>query len=189
MIRTAILLLTAGPAAAHGTLPGSGGFASGMAHPFLAGEHLLLLIGLGLLIGGHGLRRPLLGLLAGLVVGYGLTLLEPGPLQAAILMLALVIGGLLTAAMRVSDVMVLATALFAGLLVGADTDGPTGNSAIMAYAGVTAAAFLIVLNTMALAYLGARRLDGLPLRVAGSWIAAAAILVLAFLARGALGVA
>jgi urease accessory protein len=190
MIRlAALLLLAASPAAAHGTLPGGGGFYAGAAHPFLAGDHLLLLIGLGVLLGRLGLRRPLLGLLAGLVTGFGLTLLHLGPLQPAILMLAVVIGGVLAAAIRINGLTAIVIATIAGLLIGADTDGPTGGTAIIAYAGVTAAVFLIVLNSMALAHYGGGRLNGVPLRVAGSWIAAAAILVLAFLARGAVGVA
>ncbi len=185
MIRlAALLLLAATPAAAHGTLPGGGGFAAAFAHPFVAGEHLLLLVGLGALLGRTGARRPLLGLLAGLAGGFGLTLLQLGPLQPAILMLALVIGGVLAAAIPVSGMATIGVALVAGLLIGADTDGST---AAIAYAGVTAAVCLIVLNTMALARLGATGLNGVPLRVAGSWIAAAAILVLAFVVRESLG--
>jgi urease accessory protein len=190
MIRlAALLLLAATPATAHGTLPGGGGFVSGMAHPFLAVDHLLLLIGLGILLGRLGPRRPLLGLLAGLVTGFGLTLLQFGPMQPVILMLALIIGGVLAAAIRINDLTAIFVATTTGLLIGADTDGPAGSTVIIAYAGVAAAVFLIVLNCMALAHYGSGKLNGVPLRVAGSWIAAAAILVLALLARGALGVA
>jgi hydrogenase/urease accessory protein HupE len=186
MIRLATLLLTAGPAAGHGTLPGAGGFQAGVAHPFAAGEHLLLLLGLGALLGRQGQRRPLIGLLAGLTCGLGLTPLHLGPMQPAILMLALVTGGVLAAAIPVGNRAMTAVALAAGLLVGADTDGGT---TIAAEAGVLAGVFLIVLNAMALAHLGAGRLRGVPLRVAGSWVAAAAILVFAFVLRNALGAA
>ncbi len=187
MIRLALLaLLAATPAAAHGTLPGGGGFQAGVAHPFLAAEHLLLLIGLGALLGRQGLRRPLAGLLIGLICGLGLTLLHWGPMQPAILILALVVGGLLAAAIPVGDAVLIGIATVAGILVGADTDGAT---VIGAYVGVIAGVFLIVLNSMALARLGATWLNGVPLRVAGSWVAAAAILVLAFLLRTTLGVA
>ncbi len=182
------LILAASPVLAHGTLPGDGGFASGMLHPFLATDHLLLLISIGVLLGRGGMRSPLLALLAGLVLGFGLTQLSLGPMQPANLMLALVVGGVLAAAIRVSGAITIATAFVAGLLVGADTDGPIGTAAITAYFGVTVAVLLIVLNCMALAQLGATWLNGIPLRVAGSWITAVAILVLAFLARSGLGV-
>jgi hydrogenase/urease accessory protein HupE len=182
MIRPAVLaLISASPAAAHGTLPGGGGFYAGAAHPFLAADHLLLLIGLGVLMGRTAARAALIPLIAALVAGFAAATLHLGPLQPAILILALVTGGLLSAAIPVSPAMLGLIAAAAGLLVGADTDGAT---AILAYAGVIIAACLIVLNSMALAHLGAPRLNGVPLRVAGSWIAAAAILILAFLLRG-----
>lgn len=73
-----------------------------------------------------------------------------------------------------------------GLLVGADTD--TDGSAA-ALAGAAAGVLLIVLNAMALAQFGAARLNAVPLRVAGSWIAAAAALLLALLLRTASGAA
>jgi urease accessory protein len=180
MIRLAVLaLLSATPAAAHGTLPGGDGFYSGAAHPFLAADHLLLLAGLGALLGRTGQRRPLIALLIALITGYALT--SPVSLQPAILILALVIGGLLAAASPISPAFSIGIAAATGLMVGADTDGSTG---LVAFAGATIAVFLIVLNAMALAHVAAPRLNGVPLRVAGSWIAAAAILVLAFLMRG-----
>ena len=67
--------------------------------------------------------------------------------------------------------------------------GPSGDAALIAYAGVIAGVLLIVLNAMALGRYGATALNGVPLRVAGSWIAAAAILMLAFLSRATIGAA
>jgi urease accessory protein len=182
MIRLAALaLLSATPAAAHGTLPGGGGFYAGAAHPFLAGDHLILLIGLGILLGRTGQRAPLIALAAALIAGFATTVLQLSPLQPAILILALMIGGLLAAAIPTGPVTLGLLAAATGLLVGADTDGST---AITAYVGVTLAIGLIVLNSMALAEVGRRTLNAIPLRVAGSWIAAAAILILAFFVRG-----
>lgn len=182
IIRRALpMALAASPAFAHGTLPGGGGFYAGAAHPFLAGDHLLLLFGLGILLGRAGRRTPLIALLGALSAGFATTTLLPVPLQPAILMLALVVGGLLAAAIPVRPAILGLLAIATGLLVGADTDG---SNTIIAYAGVTVAVVLIVLNSMALAYVGAGLLNGVPLRVAGSWISAAAILVLAFFLRG-----
>jgi urease accessory protein len=181
MIRlVALALCAASPAAAHGSLPVGDGFASGVAHPFLAGEHLLLLVGLGALLGRQDSRRPLPGLVAGLICGLGLALLQPGPMRPAILVLALGIGGVLAAALRVEAGVLTVIALAAGLFIGADTDGST---TIAAFAGVVAGVFMIVLNSMALARYGAARPGGVPLRIAGSWIVAVAILLLAFLLR------
>jgi urease accessory protein len=185
MIRlVALALCAASPAAAHGRLPVGDGFASGVAHPFLAGEHLLLLVGLGALLGRQDSRRPLAGLGAGLMCGLALALFQPGQIQPAILVLSLGIGGVLAAALQVSAGVLIVIALAAGLIIGADTDGST---TIGACAGVVAGVFLIVLNSMALARYGAARPGGVPLRVAGSWIVAIAILLLAFLLREEMG--
>jgi urease accessory protein len=185
MIRPVILLLLAAtPANAHDTLPGAGGFSAGFAHPFLAVEHLLLLLGLGAVLGRQGGRGALLGILGGLLAGFGLTPLQSGALQPVILMLALVMGAVLAAAIPLGSACLFALAAATGLLVAADTDGPAGAQGLIALAGVTAGVFLITLNAMAIAQQGTHRLNGVPLRVAGSWIAAAAILVLAFQLRG-----
>ena len=50
------LLLLAGPAAAHGTLPGGTGFQAGALHPIVALDHLLALLVTGLAVGRTGVR-------------------------------------------------------------------------------------------------------------------------------------
>lgn len=190
MIRlVAFLVLLAGPAAAHGNLPGGGGFAAGFAHPFLATEHLLALVALGLLIGRQTIRAPVLALLGGLVAGVALGMVATLPVQALILAGALAIGALIASNLRLPDMAVMLAAGVIGLMVGADTDGLTGATAAMAFAGTVVGVLAIVLNCMALAQAARTRLDGVPLRVAGSWIAAAAVLILAFLLRGGMGLA
>ncbi|MGL4320071.1 MAG: HupE/UreJ family protein, partial [Paracoccaceae bacterium] len=70
MIRLAVVLtFLVGPAAAHGTLPGGGGFTGGFLHPLVAADHLLLLLAMGGLIGRQHIRHPVAGLLAGLALG------------------------------------------------------------------------------------------------------------------------
>ena len=185
MIRLGVLFaLLAGPAAAHGTLPGGHGFAAGFAHPFVATEHLLALLALGILIGRQNTRRPLAGLLAGLIAGFGVGLLALGTLQPLILLSAMVTSSVLAANLRLSDPIVTGGAVIVGLTVGADTDGLT----MIAAAGTVTGVFAIVLNAMAAAQFAAPRLNGIPLRIAGSWIAAAALLILAFLLRPVLGI-
>jgi urease accessory protein len=190
MIRLAALfVLIAGPAAAHGNLPGGGGFASGFAHPFLATEHLLLLLAIGALIGRQGVRAPVVGLLLGLAGGFAMLRIGFMPGQMLILGAALLIGGALAANLPLKGAVLMAGAMLAGLMVGADTDGLTGPTALMAHAGVVIGVLAIVLNAMAGAQVGAAKLNGVPLRVAGSWIAAAAVMILAFLMRGVLDIA
>ena len=176
----ALLILSASAARAHGTLPGGGGFYSGALHPLVALEHLLLLLAAGLALGRDGYRRPLWALALGLIAGLWL-----GPAGASVVLLVLVlgIGAVLALQFRLPEGPHVLTLLAVGLAVGLDTDLPRANPAIAAL-GVCVAAFVITLNAFALG----RALDGsraaLVLRVAGAWIFAAALMVLALSLRG-----
>jgi hypothetical protein len=163
-------------------------------HPLVAIEHLILLLGLGLLSGQlpparrrRGFAAVGLGLLGGLAasrLGIGSI---PTEVPAAILGLA-VLTGLLVAltASRVPTVMVPPLAALVGLAVGLDTDlprGPDGEaSALVApLAGVLTGVYLIVLDTAAVASLAeARPALSIAVRVVGSWVAAIALMLLAF---------
>lgn len=190
MIRRASLvwLLLAVPAAAHGNLPGGGGFASGFAHPFVATEHALAIAALGLLCGRTGQLAAAVWLIIGLGAGFALFGAGIGIAQAGILGLALVAGLMLAFALAPPPLAISLGAVTLGLFVGLETDRPVSTSSpAFAYVGAITAALLIFLNSMAIAtWLGARW-NRVPLRVAGAWIAAAAMLILAFVLRGRLG--
>lgn len=190
----AVALLWAAPALAHGTLPNGGGFYAGLLHPFLASEHLLLLIGLGLLLGRQP-RQPAQVPLAGLALalGAGLALTDAGDATtvaaAVILVGAVAAGGALAAAQPVPALVLTGIAAAAGLAIGFDTGVPapmqgSGLGAVVPYAGVFVGVFLVTLNTMALASVAWRPPYTIALRVAGSWIVAAAVILLALIARG-----
>ena len=180
---TTLLMLMAGPAAAHGTLPGGGGFYSGALHPLVALEHLLALLATGFLLGRDRQRRPLWAL--GLGLGVGLWL---GPVVAAtsvvLLALTLGVGAALALQVRLPEWAGAAALLAVGLAVGSDTDLPQSAPA-MAALGVCAGVFLITLNAFALAAALAGSWAALVLRVAGAWMLAAALMVLALHLRGA----
>lgn len=178
----ALSVLVAGPAAAHGSLPGGSGFLAGALHPFIAVEHLLLLVSLGLLSGrlppqrrSSGFASVGLGLLAGLALG------EPGlagsVAPSAILLLALAGGLLLAFALSLPGVVPVLAAL-AGLAVGVDTDVARAVAPAPAM-GVIVGAYLIVLNAAALSALAKGPPSAVAVRVAGSWIAAVALMLLA----------
>lgn len=186
------LALLPAQAWAHGGLPvGGGGFNAGLAHPVLAVEQFLALLAFGLLLGqqpGPFARSPLAVLAAGLAIG-----LAAGPifdgLTLMTLAIALIFGGLLAAALRIAVWGLAAMAAALGVIVGADTDlaaGPPGDmvALVTPFAGVLIGVFLIVLNAAALASLARRPPLPVALRVAGSWIAAIALMVLALRLRG-----
>jgi hydrogenase/urease accessory protein HupE len=184
-----VLALAATPAAAHGALAGAGGFYAGMLHPVLAWEHLLLLLALGGLLGRRPrmpAAAPLTALAAALATG--LALGTAGIAWAAapfgILAAAAVAGAALAAGLpaRGPAAAILATAC--GLAIGIDTGVP-GGAAWLAHAGVLTGVLLIALNAMALTSAAARPPYAVAVRVAGSWITAAAVMVLALHLRGA----
>ena len=85
IVALACLALSAAPASA--ALPG-GGFYAGALHPFFAWQHLLLLLGMGLLLGGQSRpsRAPLplaVGLAAGLALGTTGAVASSAPLPSS----------------------------------------------------------------------------------------------------------
>ena len=183
-----ILLLCPQAAMAHGSLPGGGGFYAGLSHPFLAWEHLILLIGLGLLVGQRGriaghppLAALTVGLVAGLIFGAGTV---ASPFVVPILLLSILCGAFLVLAWLAPTALLACLALVAGLSLGYDTGMPVAASpafadTVMPYVGVTVGVMLAVLNAMALSSVAEGFVARIGLRIAGSWIIAATAMVLA----------
>lgn len=180
-----------GPLAAHGGLPGGGGFLSGALHPFVAVPHLILLLGLGLVSARLSAENRSatfaavgFGLLAGVAVAQAGLQPPAKAAAAAILALAVLVGVLAALApSRLPALLVAGVALPSGFAVGLDTDlaaAGVGISALIApLVGVVAGVYLIVLDSAAVAAFAQRRpaLVIVP-RVAGSWIAAIGLMLL-----------
>lgn len=191
VVLTLVLAFLPGLAAAHGGLPGGGGFYSGAAHPFLAIEQLLGLLGLGLLLGkvsGDNSRLPLVVLAAALCAG-----LAAGPAygraEPVMLWMALLLGSVLAAALWMPLWGRLIAAGLTGWIVGTDTDLPAPSSPDLVvvfapFAGVFVGVFLIVLNAAAFSSMGERPAARIAVRIVGSWLTAIALMVLALRLRG-----
>lgn len=174
-----LLVLLAGPAAAHGTLPGGSGFQAGALHPLVATEHLMALLVTGLTLGRAAGRAVPAGVLA-LFAGIGLGLMKgtlPAPDQGAILLVALLLGVLLLWGRDLPLGVIVPPVLLLGWAIAADTDMPA-DAGLAARAGLFVAAGLIVLNMAALSQWVQARWPILP-RIAGSWFFAIALMVLA----------
>ena len=190
-------LATSSPAHAHGAMAGGGGFYSGAAHPFLAWDHLLLLLVTGLLLGrrpNQTARLPLFCLAVSLLLGLGSETagLDLQAYPGLVLGLGLVSGLLLAAGVSPSIAAMSCLAFLTGVSVGLDTDVPlltaaSDLNAYTTYVGVIAAVFLIVLNMMALSLAVNRPPMTIGLRIAGSWIAAISLMVLTLHFRGLTG--
>lgn len=194
-VLAALLAWTAVPAAAHGGLGGGDGFLSGALHPFIAVEHLILLLGLGLLSGRLSMERRGLsfaflgiGLVGGAVSAQIAHPLPTRTLAVAILGLAFAIGCLVSLASyrRLPRVLIAALASLAGLAVGLDTDlagtaQEVWSVRLVPMLGLATGVFLIVLDAAALSSIAQRPPFPVVVRVAGSWIAAVGLMLLALL--------
>lgn len=188
-----LLLLAALPlqAQAHTSIQGLGDFIGGLLHPVVTPAHVLLLLGLGLLAGRVSpppLRRPMLCFLPlsalGLAVtGFGwVKALHPAVLHGAVL----VVGGLLAWGRPLSTPALCGLFAFAGTALGLDSAAEsTAPAAVLkTLAGTWLGLGVLVYDVAIYASLGAasswlRQ----ALRIAGAWLVAIALLMLAFALR------
>ena len=185
-LRLAILLLTmaVSPALAHA--PGfAGGFTGGLVHPVVVPAHLLALIGVGLLAGQQAEGRAAFLTMFGLGLAAGLLAIAwaAGPSSAnLVLTAAALVAGIWTASARpLPPVLGWPLMSVAGAAIGLDSPPETASlreaNHMLIGTGLAAAAIPTALAA-AVAHLN-RDWQRLALRIAGSWTAAAAILVLA----------
>lgn len=178
LLLTAVLALVALPAAAHPE-QGVGDFMSGMLHPLLGIDHLLVMIAVGIWAVQLGSRAlwavPLsfvLAMAAGAALGYAGVAV---PLAEPVIALSVLVCGLLVvSACKLSPLhgaaIVGAFALFHGAVHATET--AAGAAPVTFIAGVLAATVALHLTGAAsAAVLRSRvRLAGLPLILSGAWL-------------------
>jgi|SRR5580700_895831 urease accessory protein len=162
---------------------GAGALAGGLINPLLAPAHVVALIGLGLLAGRSPVSKLIAAFAFGLAGGLGAIAWGMGETPASdVLLAAAALCGLLSAAgLTVPAWLVAPLALVSGVAFGLDSPPETISlrDAVLILVG-TACGGVAALAAMAFAARAVVRLwHGIALRVAGSWIAAIAILVLA----------
>jgi urease accessory protein len=169
-----------------GPFAGATGFAGGLLHPLLMPAHLIALIGLALVAGRHpswaraaivaAFALGLAGGLGGIAWGLGET-----PAGDVLLVAAVACGALAAAGTMVSAWLAAPAALVCGAALGLDSppESISLREAALMLVG-TGCGGIAALAAFAMAAGALARLwQGVALRVAGSWIAAIAILVLA----------
>jgi urease accessory protein len=179
------ILLFALPATAwaHSPIEGVDGFYAGLLHPLAVPSQLLVLMSLALVLGGHGLvayRSGMLAFLAALVLALLLGLIAPsldyGP---ALLVCALLAAGLAMAAVPLGPGQVGLMGALGGMLLGIDTGAEQAGDPLLIYGACTGLALVTVIASD-LVLRCDRAWQRLARRVLGSWLAASAILGLAF---------
>ncbi|RMH15862.1 MAG: hypothetical protein D6698_10565 [Gammaproteobacteria bacterium] len=184
-----LLLLTPSTAHAHMMIKGMGPFVNGLLHPLVTIPHLLLLLGMGALLGQHPplrLKWPMLTFAASSALGLLLSTtgwFPPTMPQPLLLGFALVFGVLIASAYPIPTWLQLTllglTALLLGLDSAVDKAIPTGHLQILF--GTWLCLNLAIYNiAFYSAFCDRKKWSQIGLRVLGSWLAAIAVLVLAF---------
>lgn len=186
------LLAIAADANAHSAARGIGDFYSGALHALTALEHVLPFLALGVLAGQQGQKaEPVLGAFCiALLVGAALALWIPAVPYVAVLNIgsAIVLGGLVALARPLPAALFYAIAILFGLSHGfANGEGMTeGIKPYLFIPGVALAGLVVTAYGLIVTDWLLRRNAGwlrIAVRVAGSWIAAIGILVLAVSGR------
>jgi urease accessory protein len=178
--------LVPGIAYAHNFSPAVGDFYAGVLHPLTALEHVLPMIGLGILAGQGGrlvVAEPILIVFPlALVAGACLALTGmPMPFAPIANVISMVlVGGLVAAAVRLPRLAAIALAAAMGITHGyANAEGMSvATKPYLFIPGLAAAGLLVPFYCTALVYSLKPFWMQIAVRVAGSWIAATGILVL-----------
>lgn len=179
------------PAHAHLVETGFGAFYDGFAHVVLTPSDLLLIVGLALLAGQRGTQAARwavvllpLAWLAGGLLGRALPMSSTWPVLTTLTFA--IAGALVALNTRLPNALVAVAVVLAAALHGY-INGATmapGGAALLGIAGAVVAAACVF--TILAAQVTAMRADWtrIAVRVGGSWIAAAGLLMLGWLARG-----
>lgn len=188
LVVAAALAAAASPAWAHGAIPGIGAFYSGALHPFVSPAHLIALLALGLAIGQRAgaeverTGRPLVALLAMLVMGLASHAVAGDPdTDRLLLACAAALGIAVAAAWHGPAALAWLAAALVGAAVGVASgpSGVQGGTRVTMLVGTGLAAFALAAYAAVMVTLLRRPWQRIAVRVLGSWLAAAALLVLA----------
>jgi urease accessory protein len=192
-VRRGLIVLVAcaaaGPALAlapaHVPIAGGSGFYAGLLHPLYVPEHTLAVVGIGLLVGQQGEGRTALqvGFAVALIAGLAAIALAAGPSHAnGVLVVSAALCGLLVALARpLPAALGWPLAAVTGAAIGLDSPPEVIDLRIATVMLIGTGLGAIMLLTVVVEGVSWLRRDWqrIAVRVAGSWTAAAAILVLA----------
>ena len=191
--RTCAVVAVLWPAAAeaHSPIKGLGTFYSYMLHPVLVPAHALLLTALPLMLSqqgrdraGRGIVLLALSLVAGLAVSGSGMLSSLG--EPFLLASSLIIGGMVSLGRRLPGIVVLVTTAIVGLAIGLDSAPETSimRDSALAYAGLTTGILFFATVICGLTVGLIEHWQRIAVRIAGSWIVAASVMVLAITVTG-----
>lgn len=166
-------------------------FMEGFWHPLQTPSHLILLLGLAILLGPHGKQaifRNLFVFVGSLFTGFIIHYFYAPTwnLQLLLLVSALCIGLLVILRLQLPTIVLFLLSTISGIMLGLDSNPimipGLGNSIMYHWlAGATVSMTLLLLVLSTLSFALRNLINGVALRVIGSWIATSAIFVLTLL--------
>lgn len=171
--------------AAHAPIKGIGAFYNGVLHPVLVPEHILMIVALGLLVGQHApqaSRVAWFGFVAAFWAGLAAAAWFAPAIEAWVLLALALAAGVLVALERVAHAgIILVLSVAAGGCLGLDSspDAVPAAERWLALLGTATGGVLVISYVGGLAAALVRPWQRIGLRVAGSWTAAGAGIVLA----------
>lgn len=178
-------------AVAHVAIAGADDFTAGLLHPVFVLGHILTIVALGLLLGQQGsahLKAALPSFTAALaagLIGAGVSLAPSGSVESVLLAIAVGLGCLVALARPIPRRIVAAVAAAAGFAIGIDSapdlQSPWRSFLALAATGISVS--LLLINVIVAAGYLNRPWQRIGVRVAGSWIGAAALMVSALTLR------
>ena len=190
-IALAVLSLAPGPLWAHAPIEGLGGFYNGLLHPILVPSQLLLLIATGLFYGQQGAsanQPAIAAFAAAALIGLGIAWFagELG-IEMALLAATIVISVLVASSPRLPLYLTSVILALAGLALGIDSaqDALAGKERFGSLLGSGISIYLIFLFVMGWSdFDHGRHWQKIGVRIIGSWVAASALMMLAFSLSG-----
>jgi urease accessory protein len=178
-----VTLLAAGAASAHAPVEGLSDFYNGILHPFFSLPHLLSLIALSFFLGQHREHDntwPVMGFLVSLVVSLGCASFSIGfPASNGLLFAGGALGFMILLNLRWPVWARALAAVAIGLMMGFDFASEIVDSKLALNTGTALTLYFCLLYGLVLSEaLSKKKWQQIGVRVAGSWIAACAMLVL-----------
>jgi hydrogenase/urease accessory protein HupE len=182
-----LLAIIPSTAFAHAPIDGVNHFLNGALHPIFVPAHIILLVGLGLLIGRQGntaINKVVPIFMITVIVGVLLSMWSISlDLVPILLILAIILGNLLIWGKMLAIWMLRLIAVIAALLVGFDSPQETffGKERYIALFGTVFGTSFIVAYVAGITEIIRQWLNGIPIRVLGSWLVAGSLMALWFL--------
>ena len=180
------LIVLSQPLLAHSPISGIGNFYNGFLHPFFIPSQLMLVFANGLFLGQYGIKNiqtPFLVFILSITLALIFTsFVDDIKIEKPILILSMLIGFLIALNYNKSISLHILLSVLSGFLLGLDSTQEElfAKDKFLALSGSLVSIIVLSLYTIALSdYFNKKEWQKIVIRIFGSWISAASVMVLA----------